>query len=125
MKLYQHVASRIRLKRNELNISLEALSQRVDIEVSRLRSINTGKTHTSLEELYKFAEFFDVRIDWFFETYIIITSPGETDEIPQETDDTEELLRAFSTIQDPVHRRAVVQFAADLADISRKDKTKT
>lgn len=57
-------SERLKQIRKEKDISAPDLAEKLEIDKSTVSRYETGKTEPNLQNLIKFAQYFDVSIDW-------------------------------------------------------------
>ena len=116
------LGSRIRLRRRELDISQGQLARQVGITFQQVQKYEYGANRVSFSRLVEIAQALhcgvidivgdldNTKASPFFSRHVArLNEPGAT-----------ELLEAFSTIRSPKRRRAVLNFAKQLAEENRK-----
>ena len=63
----QHVALRMRAKREELGLTQTALADAVGVTFQQVQKYENGKNRISAGRLWQFAKLFKVPIDYFFQ----------------------------------------------------------
>jgi transcriptional regulator with XRE-family HTH domain len=118
----EHVAKRLRLRRNLVGLSQDELARRLDLTPQLNQKYETAETRISASRLYDIAAQLAVPITWFFEELkdrkLIATGPASPTEA--ETQDWSELvtkresrqlLELYFGISDERLRRKVMEVA--------------
>ena len=63
----QHVAARIRVRRNLLGLSQDELAKRLGVTAQQTQKYEAGETRVSASRLYAIAQHLGVPVSWFFE----------------------------------------------------------
>ncbi|WP_229006494.1 helix-turn-helix domain-containing protein [Roseibium aggregatum] len=71
----QHVAARIRMRRNLLGMSQDELAKRLGVTAQQTQKYEAGETRVSASRLYAIAQQLGVPVAWFFEG---LETAGET-----------------------------------------------
>lgn len=67
--LDRHIGQRLRAKRNDYGMSLEALAELIDVTPQQMSRYELGANRISAAQLYRIARGLDVPIGWFFEGF--------------------------------------------------------
>src|SRR5882762_1785059 len=86
----EHVAKRLRLRRNLLGLSQDELARRLDLTPQLIQKYETAETRISASRLYDIAAQLAVPITWFFEDLKDRKLPGPASHV--ETQDWSELV---------------------------------
>lgn len=122
-----HVGSRIRLRRNMLNMSQEKLGEKLGITFQQIQKYEKGTNRVGASRLQAIAEIMTVPVSYFFEeapshdgktggfsenetTYVDFCSSAEGIQ----------LMRAFTNISDVKVRRKLIDLAKALVDEEKK-----
>jgi transcriptional regulator with XRE-family HTH domain len=62
----RHVGLRIRARRRQLNISQQALGERIGVTFQQIQKYELAANRVSASALYAIAEALQVRVSWFF-----------------------------------------------------------
>ena len=116
----EHVAKRLRLRRNLLGLSQDELARRLDLTPQLIQKYETAETRISASRLYDIAVQLAVPITWFFEELKDRTPAATGPASPAETQDWSELvtkresrqlLELYFGISDERLRRKVMEVA--------------
>jgi transcriptional regulator with XRE-family HTH domain len=119
-----HIGGRLKSLRQLRGLSQEALGEAVGITFQQVQKYENGKNRISAGRLFAFAQYLEVPVQYFFEGMEGTTNFGSPLDYDQQildvlrSRDGARLVRAFSGLSDPLHRRAVVQLAVSLANCS-------
>lgn len=98
----RHVGSRVRLRRQLLNMSQEKLGEQLGVTFQQVQKYELGFNRVSASRLWQVARVLDVEVEFFFEG--LDHAPGTGDQaVPDE--EAMSLLRSFSAISDRKRRR--------------------
>ena len=124
-----HVGAQLRLRRVILGLSQEELASRLGISFQQIQKYESGANRISAARLFEISRELDVPIAWFFKD--LQAEEGQSSAVapsdrtlrsaelfdPQETG---ELLRHFSSIEDQEVRRKIIEMVEVLAGRGRK-----
>lgn len=120
-----YVGMRLSLRRKILGLQKDELAMAAGISVDQLRSFEAGLERISAARLYKFSQYLDVPVSWFFdglgpEAEAMFgggdVSPTSATESIRRKDSFELLRFYYDSIIDPQRRRALVEVARVLAE---------
>ena len=115
----RHVGSRIRLRRQLLNLSQEKLGEELGVTFQQVQKYERGTNRISASRLYELGRILDVQVSYFYEgmTDDVIGGqrPSDNDhnhDTPDGQDpfakrETLELVRSYYKISHPIVRRRV------------------
>jgi len=116
----QHVAKRLRLRRNLLGLSQDELARRLGLTSQLIQKYEAGETRISASRLYAIAAQLAVPITWFFEELEDRKQPSvESEQTPEAHDwsklvtkrESHQLLELYFGIADGRLRRKVMEVA--------------
>ena len=116
----QHVGTRLRLRRNLLDLSQDDLARRLGLTAQLIQKYEAGETRISASRLYEIANQLAVPITWFFDEIDAKVSAAAPDASDEQTADFSELvtkresrqlLELYFGISDERLRRKVLQMA--------------
>jgi transcriptional regulator with XRE-family HTH domain len=116
----EHVAKRLRLRRNLLGLSQDELARRLDLTPQLIQKYETAETRISASRLYDIAAQLAVPITWFFEELKdrrpTATGPALLAETPDWSElvtkrESRQLLELYFAIPDERMRRKVMEVA--------------
>lgn len=121
----RHVGSRVRLRRQILNMSQEKLGDELGVTFQQVQKYERGTNRIGAGRLWTLARVLDVPVAFFYEGVSTpAATPGfaEGDQTPiindfLQSSDGVALAQAFSRITDPKVRRRVLELVRSLADI--------
>ena len=124
-----HVGSRVRLRRMLLGMSQERLGESMGLTFQQVQKYEKGVNRIGASRLFQISKILDVPVQFFFEE-----APGFDGQAPAGTAEGEafileflnsreglELNRAFTAIQDPKQRRAVLDLVRALSSEAGAD----
>jgi transcriptional regulator with XRE-family HTH domain len=119
----RHVGSRVRLRRQLLNMSQEKLGEELGVTFQQVQKYERGANRIGAGRLWVLARVLDVPVSFFYEGVSgSIMTPGfaEGDQTPIVDDfiqssDGVALAQAFAKIKDPKVRRRVLELVRTLA----------
>jgi transcriptional regulator with XRE-family HTH domain len=119
----RHVGSRIRLRRQLLNMSQEKLGEELGVTFQQVQKYERGTNRVGAGRLFLLARVLDVPVSFFYEGVSdSMTAPGfsEGDQTPIVDDfiqsaDGVALAQAFARIGDPKVRRRILELVRTLA----------
>lgn len=119
----RHVGSRVRLRRQLLNMSQEKLGEQLGVTFQQVQKYERGANRIGAGRLWVLARVLDVPVSFFYEGVAeTMAQPGfaEGDQTPIVDDfiqssDGVALAQAFAKIQDPKVRRRVLELVRTLA----------
>jgi transcriptional regulator with XRE-family HTH domain len=117
-----HVGSRIRLRRQLLKMSQEALGNELGVTFQQVQKYERGANRVGASRLYSLSRVLDVPVSYFFEGL----DSGATRESGENSDqsvvqdliqshDGVALAQAFSQIETPKVRRRVIELVRSLS----------
>jgi transcriptional regulator with XRE-family HTH domain len=116
----EHVAKRLRLRRNLLGLSQDELARRLNLTPQLIQKYETSETRISASRLYDIAAQLAVPITWFFEGLKdrkpVSTGPASATETQDWSElvtkrESRELLELYFGISDERLRRKVMEVA--------------
>jgi transcriptional regulator with XRE-family HTH domain len=114
----EHVAKRLRLRRNLLGLSQDELARRLNLTPQLIQKYETAETRISASRLYDIAAQLAVPITWFFEDLKDrrSTEPASRAETPDWSElvtkrESRQLLELYFAIPDERLRRKVMEVA--------------
>ena len=120
----QHVGSRVRLRRMLIGMSQEQLGEQLSLTFQQVQKYEKGANRISASKLWQIAKILGVSVQFFYDGFdeekiSLDQSFAEAGQagfsgMIQSTEGIH-LNRYFSSIADPVLRRAVVELAKNLA----------
>lgn len=121
----RHVGSRVRLRRQILNMSQEKLGDELGVTFQQVQKYERGTNRIGAGRLWTMARVLEVPVAFFYEgVNASSATPGfaEGDQTPiindfLQSSDGVALAQAFSRITDPKVRRRVLELVRSLADI--------
>lgn len=119
----RHVGSRIRLRRQLLNMSQEKLGEELGVTFQQVQKYERGTNRVGAGRLFILARVLDVRVSFFYDGVSeSMAAPGfsEGDQTPIVDDfiqsaDGVALAQAFARISDPKVRRRILELVRTLA----------
>jgi transcriptional regulator with XRE-family HTH domain len=119
----RHVGSRVRLRRQLLNMSQEKLGEELGVTFQQVQKYERGANRIGAGRLWVLARVLDVPVSFFYEGVSeAMIAPGfaEGDQTPIVDDfiqsaDGVALAQAFAKIKDPKVRRRVLELVRTLA----------
>lgn len=119
----RHVGSRIRLRRQLLNLSQEKLGEELGVTFQQVQKYERGTNRVGAGRLWHLARVLDVPVSFFYEGASDSAAQpgfGEGDQTPIIDDfiqsaDGVALAQAFARISDPKVRRRVLELVRTLA----------
>ena len=119
----RHVGSRIRLRRQLLNLSQEKLGEDLGVTFQQVQKYERGTNRVGAGRLWHLAKILDVPVSFFYEGAMrVVDQPGfrDGDQTPVIDDfiqsaDGVALAQAFSRISEPKVRRRVLELVRPLA----------
>jgi len=126
----KHVGRRVRLRRNALDMSQEALAEKLGITFQQLQKYEGGTNRISAGRLYELAVALETTILHFFEgaqasSRVLRGAAEEGAEFDAGADaDAVELLIAFRAIEDLADRKSLLTMARELAGKSARPAAK-
>ena len=120
-----HVGSRVKLRRTMLSISQEKLGEALGVTFQQVQKYEKGTNRIGASRLEAIARFLDVPVSYFFKD-----APGEDGKRPGFAEDADalevvrvlrnpearEIVRAFSSIDDPKLRKRILDLVRTLVD---------
>ena len=64
-----HIGQRLRAKRNDCGMSLDALAELIDVTPQQMSRYELGSNRISAAQLYRLARGLNVNVGWFFEGF--------------------------------------------------------
>ncbi|WP_311976130.1 helix-turn-helix domain-containing protein [Bradyrhizobium aeschynomenes] len=116
----QHVGTRLRLRRNLLDLSQDDLARRLGLTAQLIQKYEAGETRISASRLYEIANQLAVPITWFFDEIDVNARAAATQASQEQAADFSELvtkresrqlLELYFGISDERLRRKVLQMA--------------
>jgi transcriptional regulator with XRE-family HTH domain len=115
----EHVAKRLRLRRNLLGLSQDELARRLDLTPQLIQKYETSETRISASRLYSIAAQLAVPITWFFEELKDRrqnSAPASRAEVQDWSElvtkrESRQLLELYFAIPDERLRRKVMEVA--------------
>jgi transcriptional regulator with XRE-family HTH domain len=123
----------VRLRRRELDISQEALAERLGVTFQQIQKYERGANRISAGRLYELARVLETNIPFFYRGYEEVSravrrgmaEDGDEFNAPIDTD-AADLLAAFRSIKDPELRKSILAMvkkqAKALAGTSKKSR---
>ncbi|SEQ09856.1 Transcriptional regulator, contains XRE-family HTH domain [Faunimonas pinastri] len=108
-----YVGSRIRARRRVLDLTQEAIGDKVGVTFQQIQKYETGTNRVGASRLAQLAQVMDVPISYFFPDAEEGAAAEALDALP--ADDMASLCRAFSSIDDPSLRREILSFVETLS----------
>ena len=124
----KYVGSRVRLLRNQRNMSQEILAKHLGISFQQVQKYEKGMNRISASRLRHLSQIFDVQVNFFFEGTQSTTGPArKNDAAPSAADisafavsvEGQALARAFMRIRDATVRRSIARMVEALAESSK------
>jgi transcriptional regulator with XRE-family HTH domain len=125
----KYVGSRVRLLRNQHNMSQEMLAKHLGMSFQQVQKYEKGINRVSASRLRHLGQIFDVQVSFFFKGAPRIAGPARKNEAIVSPDDIsafvvgvegKALARAFLRITDATVRRSVVRMVEALAESSKR-----
>ena len=126
-----HVGGRVRLRRMLLGMSQEKLGESLGLTFQQVQKYEKGSNRIGASRLFDLARILGVNIQYFFEELVGgedhvangapgFSEPAGDDHMVEFLNSREgiELNRAFSRIEDPRARRAILELVRSLAEIN-------
>ncbi len=121
----RHVGSRVRLRRQILNMSQEKLGDELGVTFQQVQKYERGTNRIGAGRLWTLARVLEVPVGFFYEgvnTSAAASGFAEGDQTPiindfLQSSDGVALAQAFSRITDPKVRRRVLELVRSLADV--------
>ncbi|WP_316182292.1 helix-turn-helix domain-containing protein [Bradyrhizobium sp. SZCCHNRI1009] len=116
----QHVGTRLRLRRNLLDLSQDDLARRLGVTAQLIQKYEAGETRISASRLYEIANQLAVPITWFFDEIDVKAGAAVPEASHEQRADFSELvtkresrqlLELYFGISDERLRRKVLQMA--------------
>jgi transcriptional regulator with XRE-family HTH domain len=111
----QHVGRMLRFRRRELDISQEALAERLGVTFQQVQKYERGANRISAGRLYELAKVLETNIPFFFKGYEDVSRAvrrgmaEESAEFAGLIDaDAVDLVIAYQSIQDPELRKSIL-----------------
>jgi transcriptional regulator with XRE-family HTH domain len=128
----KHVGRQLRWRRNQLNLSQEALAERLGVTFQQVQKYERGANRVSAGRLYELARALDTTITYFFSGAEVVdqalTRAGVAEEAedgdfagPIDTDSVD-LVIAFRSIADPRVRKNILALVKSQAAADHRDK---
>ena len=125
-----HVGSKLRNRRNLLGMSQEDLASKVDLTYQQIQKYENGMNRIGASRLYELSTILKTSVSYFFEGLGKTgksTGFGEKDQTAFESNDddflnrkeTDDLIRAYSQIEDPKLRRQIREMAKAMAQSAK------
>lgn len=114
-----HVGERIRSRRTSLGLTQEHLARSLDISYQQVQKYETGANRVSAGRLFELARVLDSQVSYFFDG-LDETSSAQPLDHGGKNRSTIELVRHFSTIEDPNVRAAVSGLVKSIASPNGK-----
>lgn len=126
-----HVGKRIRERRSVLGIPQEKLADNAGVTFQQVQKYESGKNRVSASRLFKFAQFLDVPVNYFFDGLDNRSPVGASDQGQDSFDgqkndnimgnllhdrDVMELVRTFYSLKDPKLRKELLKFLKQMAE---------
>jgi transcriptional regulator with XRE-family HTH domain len=112
-RIDQHVGERIRRRRTLMGFTQEQLADTLEISYQQIQKYETGTNRVSAGRLFQIAQRLDVDVAWFFEG--LETAQAASTRSGGSNRATIELVRNFSSIQDPSVRTSVASLVKALS----------
>lgn len=116
----RHVGNRVRMRRLLIGMSQEKLGELLGITFQQVQKYEKGSNRVSASRLYYLAQILGVPVQFFFDELPEtggqpgMSEVGMTDLLS--SSEVSQLARAFSEINDPVARRAIMGMVKQFAD---------
>jgi len=125
-----HVGARVKQRREQLDISQEALAANLGVTFQQIQKYERGANRISAGRLFELAKALDTTIPYFFEgTRETARMAGLAEEgaafAGQEDAEIEELVASFRAIKDPARRKSILALARKSAAASSRSRPKT
>lgn len=111
----QHVGRRVRWRRRELNLSQEALAEKLGITFQQVQKYERGANRVSAGRLYELARALDTSIPYFFQGADAVSTAIAKGMAEEGADfvglidgDAVDLVIAFQAIRDPGLRKSIL-----------------
>ena len=118
----QHVGRRVRARRGELNLSQEALAEKIGITFQQLQKYENGRNRVSAGRLYELARALETTIPYFYQGVEAVSAAYSRGVAEEGADfsgpvdsDAIDLLIAFERIRDLSQRKAILASAKKTA----------
>lgn len=112
----QHVGRKLRLRRQELNLSQQELADRLGVTFQQIQKYERGANRVSAGRLFDLAQALETRIMYFYDGFDVVSAAAARRGVAE--DDAEfagqldresvDLLIAFQKIEDPEARKAIL-----------------
>lgn len=125
-----YVGTRLKIRRNELGLSQNEIGRLTGVTFQQIQKYEKGSNRIGSSRLYEFAKILKVPVSYFFEQYEIAYGSiiGLSDNKKNFEDKnavTEKevitLIKNFSAIKDPVHRKSIINLAKTLSKSAEED----
>ncbi|MGP1275285.1 MAG: helix-turn-helix domain-containing protein [Caulobacterales bacterium] len=124
----RYVGIRIRLRRRVMQISQQALAEKLGVTFQQLQKYENGANRIGAGRLYDLARALEVPIGYFYEDFDPAVDPSHRTDEESEAISTfigsregVQLAQAFNRIEDPKVRRHILQLAGSLGTEPEKD----
>lgn len=130
-----YVGSRLRTRRLLLGLTQEELGKSAEVTFQQIQKYEKGENRISASRLYEFAQLLKTSIDYFFDGIDVFLNNhlqpsahylGEAADYDFDTTeiytnkDVINLIKAFTSIDDPNVRRKVISLVRTLADLEEE-----
>ena len=128
----RYVGKRVRMRRLMLNMSQTNLADAVGLTFQQIQKYESGKNRVSASRMQQFAKILDVPISFFFDgapAAVVVSGSKKAsgkDAVSPDyvsdflaTPDGQNIIKAFSRIEDRKLRRSIVLFVEQLVGTSR------
>ncbi len=123
------IGARLRMRRLMLNMSQEALGERLSLTFQQIQKYEKGINRISASRLYEISKILDVPLDYFFEALESEHAYGNKSEGMYEDEQVlppylnlvssiegKRLNMAFASIRDPVVRKSLLDLICSMAE---------
>jgi transcriptional regulator with XRE-family HTH domain len=128
----KHVGRQLRWRRNQLNLSQEALAERLGVTFQQVQKYERGANRVSAGRLYELARALDTTITFFFSGAEVVDQAQTRASVAEEAEDSDpagpidtdsaDLVIAFASITDPRVRKNILALVKSQAAADRRDK---
>src|SRR5262245_5025487 len=121
----RHVGNRVRMRRLMIGMSQEKLGELLGITFQQVQKYEKGSNRVSASRLYYLGQILGVPVQFFYDELPVTDSQPGMSEVGMtdllSSSEVSQLARAFSEIEDPVARRAIVGMVKQFADAKQKE----
>lgn len=127
-----YVGTRLKIRRNELGLSQNEIGKMTGITFQQIQKYEKGSNRIGSSRLYEFAKILKVPVSYFFDQYEI-TASGTACFLAEKKSSFEDkdavtekevitLIKNFSAIKDPAHRKSIINLAKALSKNSENEE---